>query len=569
MMDFGGDTIEALSESVGRLVKTTAKTGLIGQVLEGNPVGGLEVMLRHGLDARSIHRLYAAVDPERPALVDPERRLSYAETNRWIERLVRALHHRFRVGSGTPVVLMMENRVEYVVAWFAMFRLGASGVHVSYRASERELAYHLEHSGARLAICSSTSREVAERVRGEHPGLDLTLIDVDATDHQPRVSSFEKLLEAGERMERHLDDGGAGVYGEAAGGDNIVYTSGTTGRPKAAVRDFTALGVHDLACIVERLPVRAGDRHLVVSPIYHSGGQVFTLLNAALGATIHLRPRYEPEETLEALATERINSVFLVPTMLRRLLALPDELLERHPTPQLRVLISGAAPFPEALRRRAIRQFGAGTVHDFYGATELGWVTLIDGYEMLERPGSVGRPIAGQEVRIVDDDGEACAPGEVGTIWVRSAHTMQGYLDEQEVDEEFRREEWMTVDDLGYLDEEGYLYLAGRSRDMIISGGVNIYPVEIEDELADHEQVEEAGVVGVEDKEWGERVVAFVVPREGAEGALEAERLEGWLRERLAAYKVPKDWRIVGELPRNETGKILKNELEARFRDEA
>ncbi len=563
MPDHGCHAVEAFGREVSRLVKTTVKTGLVSQVLRGHPVEALRVMVRHGLDARSIHRLYAALYPDRVALVDTDRRLTYAETDRRIEHLVRALRHRFRVESGTPVVLMMENRVEYVLGWFALFRIGGTGVHVSYRAADDELAYHVEHSGARVVLCSETSRETVEKVREERPELDLALIDVDADDHEPGVSSFLRLLEAGERMERHLD---REELDEDGGSENIVYTSGTTGRPKAAVRDFTSRGVLDLARIIERLPVRAGDRHLVVSPMYHSGGQVFTLLNAALGATIHLRPEFEPEETLQVLADQRINSVFLVPTMLRRILALPDDMLERHPTPELRVVISGAAPFPERLRRRAIRRFGAGTVHDFYGATELGWVTLIDGYEMLERPGSVGRPIAGQEVRIVDDDGQECEPGEVGTIWVRSEHTMQGYLDEERVDETFRKEDWITVDDLGYVDGEGYLYLAGRSRDMIISGGVNIYPVEIEDTLAENEGVAEAGVIGVDDEEWGERVVAFVVP---AGQSLEVEALESWLRERLAAYKVPKAWCVVDELPRNATGKILKNELEARFDEQS
>jgi len=552
-----------------RFVKAALQTGLVGEVTGGDLVEVVRTALRGGLSAASVHRLHAALHPKRLAAVDAERSLTYREMDREIDALETALRTRFRAGRGTAVALMMENRVEYLTSWFATLRLGASSVHVSYRSTADELEYQLEHSGARILLCSEESREAAVRVRRRRRDWRLAVVDVDTRDHSDDRYSYRRILRVAERIERsgRADRGDRSTVDRHvgdSGGGNIVYTSGTTGRPKGTVRNFTKLGIHDLFRIVERLPVRAGDEHLVVAPLYHSGGQVFAILNTSLGATIHLQSHFEPRKTLEVLSDEEIHSLFLVPTMIRRLLDLPDEVHARYRTPELRALVSGAAPFPEELRRRAINRFGAGVVHDFYGATELGWATLIDGAEMRRRPGSVGRPIAGQEIRIYDGE-RICDPGEVGTIYVRSVHTMEGYLRDEEANEAFRRGVWATVEDLGYLDEEGYLYLAGRERDMVITGGVNVYPVEIEEVLLEHPGIEDVGVVGVEDAEWGEKLVAYLVAEE-AEDPPGSEELEEWTSRRLAGYKVPKDWKFVDELPRNPTGKILKTELERTYR---
>jgi acyl-CoA synthetase (AMP-forming)/AMP-acid ligase II len=288
---------------------------------------------------------------------------------------------------------------------------------------------------------------------------------------------------------------------------------------------------------------------------------VFTLINTALGATVHLHDGFDPAETLRRMSALPIHNVFMVPTMIQRLLELPLELFESHPTPALRAIISGAAPFGDALRRKAIERFGAGRVFDFYGATELGWVTLVDGHEMLQRPGTLGRAIPGQELAIFDDDGKAVASGTVGRIYTRSAQRMEGYMRDEQANQEIRRGEWLTVDDLGWMDEDGYLYLTGRARDMVISGGVNIYPAEIENVLAAHPEIVEIAVIGVPDERWGERLVAVVTPRE----KFDPDQVMAWARQRLTAYKVPRQWECVEALPRNPTGKVLKRELAQTF----
>jgi long-chain acyl-CoA synthetase len=310
------------------------------------------------------------------------------------------------------------------------------------------------------------------------------------------------------------------------------------------------------------VPLRSGDRHLVCAPLYHSSGQVFMLLNTALGSTIHLEERFEADQTLRRLSEWSIDNVFMVPTMIHRVLDLPEEAFARFPTPHLRVLISGAAPFNTALRERAIARFGAPTIFDFYGATELGWVTTISGPEMLSHPGSLGRALAGQEIGIFAEDGRRLPPGEIGRVYTRSAQLMVGYLRDRSATDESRLADWLTVDDLGYVDRDGYLFLTGRARDMVISGGVNLYPVEIENALSKHPDIADVAVIGVPDPEWGERLVAVVVPRGPR---FEPEAVRQWAREHLAAAKIPKQYEVVAELPRNPTGKVLKRELEQRY----
>ncbi|WP_168210335.1 class I adenylate-forming enzyme family protein [Persicimonas caeni] len=543
-----------------RLLKVGLDSRLVRDVVSA-PRGAPDVLaeiVRHGLSVKNVHAIHAAQHPERLAMVDEHRQVTYAQANDEINRVGNALRNSFGVKRGTPVVLMMENRVEYLTCWFSLFRIGASGVHASYRMTAEELGYQVDHSGARILFVSPTSLEAARELDRTRDDLDLTIILVGDETPPDGVLGYAHVID--QASSEFATPSGRRVSKDES--QNIVYTSGTTGQPKGTVRNFTKYGLLEFTRLLDRLPLQAGDRHLVVAPVYHSGGQVFTLLNSALAATLVLRPHFDAQDTLEHLSSEQINTVFMVPTMIRRVLDLPDDVHRQNPTPTLRGLISGAAPFPRVLRERAIERFGASTVHDFYGATELGWVTLINGEEMRERPGSVGRPLAGQEVRILDDDMNEVPRGEVGKIWVRNQHAVSGYLHDRKASDEIRAGDWVTVEDLGYIDEDDYVYLAGRARDMVISGGVNIYPVEVENVLAQHPSVDDVAVIGVPDEEWGETLVAVVVP---ANDTLDTDVLEAHAREHLTGYKVPRRWVTTDAIPRNPTGKILKNELERRY----
>lgn len=457
--------------------------------------------------------LNAAANPTGLAWRDARVRLDWTSAEDAVGRVAGGLA-AMGVGAGDRVMLAMPNRVEYLVCWFALFRLGATAVHAPYDATKSELAHLVATANPRIAISHRAIAGVA-------------CVDLDA--------GYEDLLDNAPIGPRRIRTA-----------PSVVFTSGTTGRPKGAVRDFGSLGPLELVRILDRLPLAIDERHLLVGRLYHSAAQAFALLVASLGGGIVIHERFDAEAIWAALGEARITSMFLVPTMIRRLLA-----VDGSAPAGFRALISGAGPFAQALRAEAIARFGPARVFDFYGATELGWVTTCDGHEMTARPGTLGRPLGGQHLEIRSPDGEPLPAGEVGMVWVANGQTFSGYLGRDASDGR------VTCEDLGHLDADGYLYLAGRARDMVVSGGVNLYPAEIEAVIQAHPAVIEVAVVGAPDADWGERLVAFVV------GDVDFGLLEAFVRERLVGAKVPRDWRAIDALPHTATGKVKKAVLRA------
>jgi acyl-CoA synthetase (AMP-forming)/AMP-acid ligase II len=536
---------------VARAIQVARSTGMLRA--SGNPLVLAEAALRRGMGVRTMHAIHAAASPGRLALVDAHRSLDYAGLNAEIDAIAAALHDD-GARRGAPVGLMLENRSEYVAAWMGLTRLGIACAHLGTSTTAAELVPLLARSGIGRLLASDATWPAAEAAARELPELRLFHVGPPGQAAPAGARSYHALVRAFAGRATPTTTG-------AVDSASVVFTSGTTGRPKGAVRDLAALGAMELLRVLERLPLRVGDRHLVVAPLYHSGAQAFVLLATALGSTVVLMDHFEAGRALDLLSQERIHSAFMVPTMIRRVLELPPAQHARRPTPGLRALVSGAAPFGAGLRARAIERFGAGVIFDFYGATELGWVTLADGHEMLARPGTLGRPLAGQEIRVVSEDGRTLPPGEVGKIYTRSRQLMRGYLGDEAGTKEIQDRGWVTVDDLGYVDADGHLFLTGRARDMVISGGVNVYPIEVESVLSQHPCIRDVAVLGLPDEEWGERLLAVVVPGEG----FDVEEANAWARARLAPAKLPRRWALVEAVPRNPTGKILKGVLLERF----
>ncbi len=563
-----------------RVARVARTTGFPLQFLE-HPLGALSVARQHGLNAAMLHALHASNHPHRLALADRERVLDYAKADAEINAFAHALRGEFRLRRGEALAIALENRAEYVLAWFAAMRAGVRVVHAGSHVTADELVHMARVGGVRCVLASATTaavvRTACERLSDAQVRVVLcgdtrvaetasttaantTAANTDAASTNAASTNAANTNAARTTSWSELIARGPTSF-PARGADraeSVVFTSGTTGRPRGAARDFGAFGPTELARVLERLPFQCAERHLVVAPLSHSAPQVFALLQTALGGTLYLEPRFDAAATLRALAKEHIHSVFMVPTMVRRVLELPAT----EPLPDLRAIVVGSSEFSAELRRAAIARFGAETLFDFYGATELGWVTLIRGDEMLTHPGSVGRPLPGQQVRILDEHGHALPPGQVGLIGVRNAQTMLGYTGDAQASKDTVRAGWTTVEDTGYLDEDGYLHLTGRARDMVKSGGVNVYPAEVERVLETDPQLREVVVIGVPDREWGERVVAVVVPRDDT---FDPEQARTHARAHLSPAKVPREWKVVDALPRNTNGKVLRTELRARF----
>ncbi|GHH42375.1 AMP-binding protein [Streptomyces candidus] len=355
-------------------------------------------------------------------------------------------------------------------------------------------------------------------------------------------------------------------------GGHMVYTSGTTGRPKGVVRtpvpvaEIDAFRTRMLAVIEQVYGLRAGCRALMTAPLYHSAPSMYAQYGALVADLLVIAPRFDAEQTLALVERHRIDSLYCVPTMYVRLLKLPREVRERYDLSSLRFVGSTGAPCAPEVKKALIDWLGP-IVHETYASSETGYITLIDSAEALARPGSVGRPLGDAQIRVVGDDGKECAPGEAGILYVRQpAHTDFTYRGRPEAREEVGLDGLVSVGDIGYLDEDGYLYVCDRAVDMVISGGVNIYPAEIEAALLTLPGVLDCAVFGVPDPEFGERLHALVLPEPGA--APDPAQLRDALRATLAGFKIPRGIDLVTDLPRDPNGKLAKHRIRSRYLEE-
>ncbi len=497
---------------------------------------------------------HAAAHPEREALIEygehGVKRLTWGEFDATINRLAHALIAR-GVGGGGRVALMLPNGSEYLIAQQALARIGATAVQIGYRSKPAEIAYILQNAEPKATLVHAefvpAMREARAQTKNGGPmivvGAD-KLTEADATDWDHALSAASP-----EVPPRTRGGDGGGV---------IVYTSGTTGKPKGANRSWKKTGFESVADMIVQTGMRTDDRHLVVCPLYHSAAPAFVTIMLSLGATVVLMNHFEPEGALDIIQREKITSTLMVPTMIIRITNLPEEALAKYDTSSLRWVMSAAAPLSTDAARRFMEHFGP-VLWNFYGATETGLVTLAGPHDHVNRPGTIGRALRGNQIRLLDDTGHEVPAGEVGELYACNSTLISGYHKNEEATASSLRDGFFSVGDMGRLDAEGYYYLESRKHDMVISGGVNIYPREIEDHLNTHPAILEAAVVGVPDPEWGETLKAFIVMRRG-EQITESEVID-YCRKTLADFKRPRKVTFLEELPRNPTGKILKREL--------
>ena len=465
----------------------------------------------------------AAAEPDASALADDAVTLDNAG---FADRVARAaaLLDRLGVGAGDVVAIAMPNRVELIIALFAAWRLGAAATPVNPALTPTEMQYQVDDAGAKVVI-------------GDGVELDATVVDVDALAAEPSIHR-------------------APVEPRPAALALLIYTSGTTGKPKGVMLDHANIAA---MCDMTRagLGITAVDHSLLILPLFHVNGIVVgTLTPLVAGGRVTVAGRFSPKTFFGLVERIRPTYFSAVPAIYAMLTSMPDA--ETADTSSLRLVVCGAAPMPAELIARVEDVLGVALVEG-YGLSEGSCASTLNPYDGVRKPGTVGLPLPGQEVRVVDQLGNPVPRGERGEIVIRGANVMRGYLNRPEDTAKTIVDGWLHTGDVGVFDEDGYLRIVDRIKDMIIRGGENIYPKEIETALYSHDGVLEAAVVGRRDHVLGEVVVAYVAMRSAA--AVTVEELEALCAERLAKYKRPVAIEILAELPKNAIGKIDKPAL--------
>jgi long-chain acyl-CoA synthetase len=476
---------------------------------------------------------HAAARPDAPAIVSGHEHMTYAQLDRYANQAAHAFAKR-GVGAGDRVAVALRNRPEFLIAANGAAQLGAEVIPLSWRYKRTEVEVIVTDSNTKLVVAEADARPTMQGFPALHLGGD-----------------FEQAL--GAESTDAIMDGPAPVFFR-------YYTSGTTGVPKAIERPSPDLEAY-LAGVMG-WPLLAGlttpdEVHLVCGPLYHTAPCAYANYALLLGHAVVLMEHFDAEGSLRLIADEAVTWSHMVPINFIRILALPDETRAQHDTSSIKRIMHAAAPCPVDVKRRVMEVFPPDTVWEYYGMTE-GLATIISPSEWLAKPGSVGRTAPNLELSILGEDGTSLPPGEVGVIYVSPMGGVKfSYAGAPEKTAEAWRGDRYTVGDMGYLDSDGYLFLTDRKQDMIISGGANIYPAEVEATLFRHPAVGDCSVVGIPDDEWGEAVLAVVEPRAPAS----ADELIAFCRDNLAHYKCPRSIKFVAELPRDPNGKVRKREL--------
>lgn len=485
----------------------------------------------------------------RTAVVDGERTLTFAAVHARSNRLAQALLGAGLV-PGDPVAVLLGNRLEYPEVAAALAKAGLPMVPLGIRQTGPEAAWIVGHSGARaLIVQGERAEEVLDALSASADRIALVL-----TVGAPGPGrAYEEALATAPDRDPLVRVGGEDVF-------CIQYTSGTTGRPKGALlthrgRALTALlSAHEWG-------LGAGRTSLAVAPMSHGAGFMFGFAPVLTGGTVVMLPRWDPARMLSLAEEHRVQSVFLVPTHAQTLRALGEDAPARHRLDALDTLYFNAAALPVQLKEWVLDAFPLCGVHELYGSTEGGVVTDLRPVDARRKAGSVGRAWHLTEVRVVDDEGRAVPSGEPGELFSTSPFLMAGYLDDPEATAACTAPDGaLSVGDVATIDDEGYVSIVDRKKDLIVSGGLNVYPREVEEALLHHPAVAECAVAGTADPVWGERVTAFVVWAPDVVPAA-VEDLADFLRPRLAGYKLPRRLEAVDRLPRNSAGKVLKREL--------
>ena len=478
---------------------------------------------------------------DKTALHDRNGSETWGELDRRANRFANGLVDN-GVKPGQRFAQLLRNGREMVESAVGAQKIGVVTCPLNTWAKTKELKVTLEQADPALILYDTGHAEQLSKCDTR----DATLVHVgDDSDALDDSIPYEQLLHAA------ADKAPAPFTRDRGSPKVVIHTSGTTGKPKGAQRDASAAGLGALSNLIQVVPYRRDDVVLCPAPLFHSFGLATMTFVTALGATVILPEKFDPEGCLQLIEKHQATAASFVPVMIKRILGLDDAIKSKYDLSSLRIVMaSGSAMSPE-LRKQAMKLFGD-VLYDLYGSTEAGWVTIATPDDIARHEKTVGKPVPGIEVAVFSKDGDRLGADEVGELFIRSDLMFEGYTSGESKDE---RDGFMSIGDLGRVDEEGFLFVEGRADDMVVVGGENVYPVEVEEVIENLDGVKEAAVLGVEDEEYGEVLAAFVV------GDVSEDAVMSACKDELASYKVPKRVEKLDELPRTSTGKVVKREL--------
>jgi len=504
--------------------------------------------------------LHAAARPDDVAVIEGDRCWTLREFNAMVNRYGNVLRAR-RVKAGEKVLWVGQNGVEVVAINHAARKVGSVCVPMNYRLAPEEAQYVIDNCDAvvvlfdieqapqlerAVAACPTVRDWMAFRCEGATPpswAEDFDALAAHVKDHEP---------------DREGDDPTAGT--------TMIYTSGTTGKPKGTVRRAaTSAAAASTSALVQLIGWQPGDIYLTTGPLYHSAPLGFMVIVQMLGGSVVVQRHFDPEDWLRLVDRHKVSTSFSAPTPVRRIVDLPAEVRAKYDTSSMQRLVANAAPWPFELKKKYVERINDWSLFEVYGSTELGVNTVLRPEDQMRKPGACGRVLDGVEIKLFDDDGnEITEPMQAGELFVRSAGTFAAYYKDPDKYEQSKRGEYLSVGDIAYFDDEGFYYICDRKSDMIISGGVNIYPAEIEAVLVAHPAIADAAVFGIPDEEWGEAVHAVITTYAEVASPSDGD-VQAFCREHLAGYKVPRSISGIDEIPRTASGKILKRQLREPF----
>jgi acyl-CoA synthetase (AMP-forming)/AMP-acid ligase II len=533
-----GNPVGRASDSAYYL-KVLVDAGVLSPVRPDKLARMLATYVRWGNNPATASSIAAIRHPNDVFVEDELGELTFAEVESRANSLARALQER-GVEEGDGVAIMARNHRGLVDATLACAKLGASALFLNTMFSGPQLAEVMEREGPTALIYDQEFSELLEKV-----GKDVKRFVCWHDDDSPDDERIGDLID---------DTGDDPLPSPSEDPRFVILTSGTTGTPKGAQRKPPS-GLSPMAALLGSIPYRAGETMMIGAPLFHSWGFTHLVIATVLGNRMVLKRKFSPEGTLKAVEESEAQVLAVVPVMLQRIFQLDDEVLDKYSLDSLRITALSGSALPGELATKWMDRYGD-TIYNLYGSTEVAYATIATPEDLREAPGTAGKPPHGTVVRIVDEDCNDVEPGDTGRIFVGNEMAFEGYTGGGGKE---TLGDLLSSGDVGHFDENGRLFIDGRDDEMIVSGGENVFPREVEDLLADHDAVKEVAIIGVDDDEYGQRLKAFVVLSDGKD--LSEDEAKKHVKSNLAGYKVPREVEFLDELPRNATGKVLKREL--------